>query len=157
MAGLSDSAREQLFQSIERIVDYEGMELVDLEFKREGRRWILRIYIDRPGGVRLDDCADISNQVGMMLDVEDIIPHSYALEVSSPGLDRPLKRREDFERFQGKLVRIRLADAREGRKKFVGRLEGVEGEEVILNVAAEGKSYRLPLDEIQSARLEVEL
>lgn len=157
MAALSPETMEVLRREIERIATHEGMELVDLEFKRERGNWTLRVFIDRVGGVRLGDCAEISEQVGLMLDVEDLIPSSYTLEVSSPGLDRVLKKPRDFERFIGRLVRIKLKADTSGRKKFLGRLEGLDGGDVIINDESENREHRLPMDRIQSARLEIEL
>ena len=157
LSSYAEGIRERLFIEIDKIVRYEGMELVDLEYKPEKGGWVLRLYIDRDGGVSLGDCEEISKQVGMMLDVEDIIPHSYTLEVSSPGLDRRLRRREDFVRFAGKLVRIKLRPDHTGRKKYRGRLAGLDGDDVLLDDPFEGCSHRIPLDDIASARLEIEL
>lgn len=109
-----------------------GVELVEIEFKREGRDWFLRLFVDREGGITLDDCADVSREVGALLEVNDPISSAYHLEVSSPGLDRPLKRPADYERFRGKLVKIRTyekldPDGRGNeRKTFVGVLLGLE-------------------------------
>jgi ribosome maturation factor RimP len=157
MTQLSSEDFDRLRDGIERVLASEGKELVDVEFKLERGRWVLRVYIDTPGGVNLDDCADVSRDIGMMLDVENIIPHSYNLEVSSPGLDRPLKKLEDFQRFAGCLVRIKLRPERPGRKKFRGRITGIEGEEIVISDEAETQTHRLLLSEIHSARLEVEL
>lgn len=148
---------ERIRQEVERIVSHEGMELVDIEHRREKSGWVLRIFIDREGGVRISDCAEVSRQVGMMLDVEDLVKHRYTLEVSSPGLDRRLFKREDYVRFAGKKVRVKLDASQEGRKKFHGRLAGVEGDTVIVEDADEGCTHRLPLAKIASARLEIEL
>jgi len=156
MAQLGKEGMQRLHREVERIVDREGMQLVDLEFKREGD-WVLRIYIDKDGGVNLDDCALISGQVGMMLDVEEMITGSYNLEVSSPGIERPLKKLEDYRRFEGRLARVRLKPDVQGRKKFRGRLAGIEGEDVLLDDEVEGRTHRLSLGLIYSARLEVEM
>ncbi|HUX07775.1 MAG TPA: ribosome maturation factor RimP [Acidobacteriota bacterium] len=157
MAQLSSEEYHRLEDEVERIVTLEGLELVHLEFKHESGTWVLRIYIDKPGGVGLDDCTGISREVGMMLEVENLISHSYNLEVSSPGLDRPLKKLEDFRRFAGKSVRIKLKPEHQGRKKFRGRIAGVDGEEILIENDVELQTHRLPLAEIHSARLEVEL
>ena len=130
--------RQQLEQIAEILVASEGMELVDLEYRREGRHWMLRLFIDKDGGVTLDDCASISRELGDLLDVKDIIPQAYVLEVSSPGLNRRLRKKEDFARFAGQKVRLQLFAPIDGRRKIVGELEGVEDEAVIV-AAPEGR------------------
>lgn len=123
---------ETVQQLLEPILEDMALELVDLEFKREGRDWFLRIFIDKPGGVTLDDCAEVSRGVGAVLEVENVIETAYRLEVSSPGLDRPLKKLPDFERFQGELVKVKTFEKMDPdgrgheRKTFVGELLGVE-------------------------------
>ena len=143
--------RQQLEQIAEILVASEGMELVDLEYRKEGRRWMLRLFIDKDGGVTLDDCASISRELGDLLDVKDIIPQAYVLEVSSPGLNRRLRKKEDFSRFAGRKVRLRLVAPIDGRKKIVGELEGVEGEAVIV-AAPEGRCS-VALEDIAKANL----
>jgi ribosome maturation factor RimP len=143
--------RQQVEQLAEALVVSEGMELVDLEFRREGRRWMLRLFIDKDGGVTLDDCANISRELGDLLDVKDVIPQSYVLEVSSPGLNRRLRKKEHFSRFAGQKVRLRLVAPIDGRKNIVGELEGVEDEEVIV-AAPEGR-YSIAMKEIAKANL----
>jgi ribosome maturation factor RimP len=139
-----------LIELLEPAVAAMGFELADLD-AHFGRRGLLRLYIDRPGGVTLDDCQRVSEQVGAFLDVEDPLPGSYVLEVSSPGFDRRLRTLAHFERFSGEQVRIELRDAREGRRNFVGRLAGVEGSTVLLEM--DGEVWRLPLSDIATARL----
>jgi ribosome maturation factor RimP len=124
--------RQQLEQLAEALVASEGMELVDLEYRRQGRRWMLRLFIDKDDGVTLDDCANISRELGDLLDVKNVIPEAYVLEVSSPGLNRRLRKKEDFSRFAGQKVRLRLVAPIDGRKKIVGEIEGVEDESVIV-------------------------
>jgi ribosome maturation factor RimP len=157
MTQLSSQGFDRLREEVGRLVSSGGRELVDIEHKLERGEWVLRVYIDKPGGVNHDDCAEVSREVGMMLDVENLIPHSYNLEISSPGLDRPLKRLEDFRRYAGKLVRIKLNPERQGRKKFRGRIAGIDGEEIVIEDEGESQTHRLPLSEIHSARLEIEL
>ena len=128
-----------------------GFELVDTEFSGSGRQAVLRIYIDSPEGVTVDDCAQVSRQVSAILDVEDPIPGQYMLEVSSPGLDRPMVKREDFQRFAGEIVKIRMSVAVLGRRNFTGRLAGIEGDTVILEMDKE--SFDLPFGDIEKARL----
>jgi ribosome maturation factor RimP len=143
--------RQQVEQLAEALVASEGMELVDLEYRREGRRWMLRLFIDKDGGVTLDDCASISRELGDLLDVKDVIPQAYVLEVSSPGLNRRLRRKKDFSRFAGQKVRLRLVAPIDGRRKIVGELEGIEDETVIV-VAPEGRCS-VALKDIAKANL----
>jgi ribosome maturation factor RimP len=142
--------KERLFELLEPPVAAMGFELADLD-AHFGRRGLLRLFIDREGGVTLDDCQRVSEQIGAWLDVEDPLPGSYVLEVSSPGFDRRLRKLKHFERFSGEQARIELRDAREGRRRFTGRLAGVEGSEVLLEV--DGELTRLPFGDIALARL----
>ena len=135
--------RQQIEQLAEALVASEGMELVDLEYRREGRRWMLRLFIDKDGGVTLDDCASISRELGDLLDVKDVIPQAYVLEVSSPGLNRRLRKKEDFSRFAGQKVKLRLVAPIDGRKKVVGELEGSVVEAVIVAAPEGGCSVAL--------------
>ncbi|KUK19798.1 MAG: Ribosome maturation factor RimP, partial [Thermodesulfobacterium commune] len=132
-----------------------GIELVDLEWKRERTGWVLRLFIDKPGGVTIGDCAKISEIVGKILDKEDLIHHSYNLEVSSPGIERPLVKKEDFERFRGEKAKVVLKTPLEGRKNFSGIILGIEEEFLLLEV--DQKVWRLPLGEIKKANLQPEL
>ena len=143
--------QRQLEELAETLVASEGMELVDLEYRRQGPRWVLRLFIDKEDGVTIDDCANISKELGDLLDVKDIIPQAYVLEVSSPGLNRPLRKKEDFSRFAGRKVQIRLFTPMEGRKKIVGNLVGIENETVIV-AAPEGR-YSVALKDIDRANL----
>jgi len=143
--------QRQLEELAETLVASEGMELVDLEYRRQGPRWMLRLFIDKEGGVTIDDCAKISKEFGDLLDVKDIIPQTYVLEVSSPGLNRPLRKKEDFSRFAGRKVQLRLVTPMEGRKKIVGNLVGIENETVIV-AAPEGR-YSVALKDIDRANL----
>jgi len=128
-----------------------GFELVDVEYTRAGGQNVLRIYIDHPQGITVDHCATVSRQVSAVLDVEDPIPEAYVLEVSSPGLDRPLVKREDFERYAGETVKVRMREAVLGRKNFRGTLVGIEDDVVLVDVDQE--RHRLPLQGIERARL----
>lgn len=143
------------------LVSSLGLELVDLEYKREGRGMVLRLFIDREGGVTLDDCADVSRELSELLDVEDVIPGHYSLEVSSPGLDRPLRKEADFVRSRGRLVKIRTYDLLPDdkgnpRKTFLGELLGLE-EGVVKIHLKEGQSASIPLEKIAKANLEFEI
>ncbi len=134
-----------------------GFELVDVELSGSGRHATLRVYIDGPHGVSVDDCADVSHQLSAILDVEDPLPGSYTLEVSSPGLDRPLVTPEDFRRFIGETVKIRLREPLMGRKNFTGRLVEAAGDHVVVEAdSASGgdkERFNLVFENIDKARL----
>ncbi|HPC73443.1 MAG TPA: ribosome maturation factor RimP [Syntrophales bacterium] len=156
---MANRYREKIIERVEPVIDAEGMELVDVECLRMKTRWLVRIYIDKEGGVTIDDCTDISRQVGDLLDVYDIPPGPYTLEVSSPGLDRPLALDKDFIRFRGSKIKVRLTDKIEGSRNFRGTLEGFleEGGEKIVVIAVDGKQYRIPRKLVAKAQLEYEL
>jgi len=128
-----------------------GYELVGIEFAGGERGGLLRIYIDHPEGIGVDDCQQVSYQVSGLLDVEAPIPGHYTLEVSSPGLDRPLFDREHYQRFAGQRIRVRMAIPQGGRRKFEGLLQGLEEAYVVLE--QDGETVKLPLAEIEQARL----
>jgi len=136
------------------ILEREALELVDIEFKREVRGWVLRIYIDKEGGVSLNDCTLVSQQLGDVLDVEDPIDTPYILEVSSPGLTRPLKGTKDYQRYIGRLVKIKTYKEIYGKKVFIGELLGLK--EGIVNIKIDKKVYEIPYGLIASAHLEVD-
>jgi ribosome maturation factor RimP len=152
---MKEDQQAQIYRQVEEVAESlvvsEGMELVDLEYRREGPRWMLRLFIDKEGGVTIDDCARISRELGDLLDVKDVIPQSYVLEVSSPGLNRRMRKKEDFSRFAGQKVQLWLASPKDGRRKILGNLVGVEGEEVVV-IAAEGR-FSVPLKDIAKANL----
>ncbi len=133
------------------VCEMEGLELVHVEYQREPRGRILRLYIDRPGGVTLDDCVDISRQLSDLLDVslEELGP--YHLEVSSPGLNRPLGQEKDFERFRGEKAKIRTARLLDGQRSFTGILAGMSEGNVLLE--CDSRTVSIPYDEITRARL----
>jgi ribosome maturation factor RimP len=142
-------AQERLIDLIEPVVMGLGYELVGVEF--DGRQRVLRVYIDSVAGITLDDCSRVSNQVSGVLDVEDPIPGRYQLEISSPGLDRPLFSFAHFERFKGEMVRLQLLRPMEGRRRFKARLLGVDGDCVVLQ---DGEAtLRIPYESIEKARL----
>ncbi|MGQ9825060.1 MAG: ribosome maturation factor RimP [Desulfotomaculales bacterium] len=128
-----------------------NLELVEVEYTKEAGRYYLRVFIDKPGGVTLDDCQALSERLGVLLDEADPIPNPYFLEVSSPGIERPLKKAGDFERFAGREARVKTFAPVEGRRQFKGRLLGANEEEVRMEVA--GRVVVLPLKNISSARL----
>jgi len=144
--------QEQIEQLLDPILTSLGLTLWDLDFKKEGPQWLLRIYIEHePGGVTLGDCETVSRDLSTALDVEDLIPHAYTLEVSSPGIDRPLTRAKDYARFAGFEAKLETRAPIDGRKRFKGRLKGLEAETVKIEV--EGAELALPLEEIEKAKL----
>ncbi len=131
-----------------------GLELFDVQFRQEGHGWVLRIYIDTPAGgagVNLDQCSEVSRALGQYLDVEDCITHAYHLEVSSPGLDRPLRSLEDMVRFQGELCKVRLHNRLDGEKVYIGRIAGVDGKTITLET--EKNTLQITWDMVSKARL----
>ena len=136
---------------VEPILDELGFELVNVEYLSERGRWVLRIYIDKEGGVTIDDCAMISGELGDLIDIKGIIEHEYVLEVSSPGLDRPLKREADFLRVIGKKIKVRMTVPVNGRRNFSGYLKDMRDQ--ILYIEAEGGLVTLSWPEIDKANL----
>jgi len=139
----------------EPLLEAAGMSLVEIQWNRRGRRWVLTLFIDKEGGVSLDDCAQISRQVGEYIEVENLINQAYTLEVSSPGLDRPLRTLADYERFHEHLVRIITTLPIQSRSTIVGRLKGVEGQTVLVYDERAG-IIPVPVTQIKHARLEIE-
>src|SRR5688500_4659338 len=138
---------------IEEVVEGQGYELVDIELKGAGKHSLLRIFIDRLEGVSLKDCELISEQLGTVLDVEDLIPFSYTLEVSSPGLDRKLVKDSDYTRFEGKLAKVQTRIPLQNQKTFKGRLRGLQGSNVLLELP-KGNILEIPLDVVHESRLQ---
>ena len=157
----TEGVEKQVEELASPIVADFGLELVDVEYRQQGHQWLLCLYIDKDGGVTLDDCANFSRELSTLLDVEDVVPTAYRLEVSSPGLDRPLKKEGDFVRFAGETVKVKtrsLLDPDERgytRKTFVGILHGLDGEHVVVeqNDKAGGRAL-LPLRDIDKANIE---
>jgi ribosome maturation factor RimP len=153
-------AQEETISRVRSIADSivadQGMELVDVEYRREARGWVLRLYIDKEEGITLEDCTQISREVGRSLDVEDFILNPYTLEVSSPGLDRPLKKERDFVRFKDRSVRIKTVSPIENRRQFRGKLLGLSGEGII-KIEMEGRVIDIPLSNVAKANLELEI
>lgn len=136
----------------EPVIESMGYELVGIEFIGGGGHGTLRVYIDREEGVSLDDCAAISHQVSGILDVEEPIRQAYDLEISSPGIDRPLFKLEDYERFAGRMAKIKMAVAADGRRHFKGRLRGV-AEAGMVTIEVDGQDFDLPFADIARANL----
>lgn len=150
-----DTASNQIVDTIEAFAEPlladMGIELVEVQYKREGNRWVLRFFIDKEDGITLDDCASASREVSAYLEVEDVMDHAYSLEVSSPGAERPLKKEKDFVRFAEKKARIKMREPIEEQRIFIGILHGVEHGSVILD--QDGQKILLDIAEISKARL----
>ena len=139
-----------------------GLEIFDVQYRREAGGMMLRVQIDRPGpaataeeSVSVEDCAQVSRDLSAVLDVEDIVPTAYTLEVSSPGLDRPLRRADDYRRFAGRRVKIVMREAVDGQTFFKGRLAGIDDGAVLID-GEDGRRHTVPVDLITRANLEVE-
>jgi ribosome maturation factor RimP len=157
-AGVVDQVRAVA----ERVAGGYGLEIFDVQFRREAPGMVLRVQIDRPGpaataedSVSVEDCARVSRDLSAVLDVEDVVPIAYTLEVSSPGLDRPLRQLEDYRRFAGRRAKVVMRERIDGQGFFRGRLGGIDGRDVLIE-ADDGRQYRVPVGTITRANLEVE-
>jgi len=152
-----------------RIAASHGVEVFDIQHRREAHGWVLRVVIDRRWSGEIDaapeapeqsigvaECQRFSEDIGAQLDVEDAFDHSYTLEVSSPGLDRPLRNLDDYRRFRGRLAKIVVGEPIENQTFFEGRIEGVDGEKVIVSIGTKGRLCRIPVGAVRRARLEIE-
>jgi ribosome maturation factor RimP len=148
---MASPLRERLMALAEPLLGQLGYELVDLEYTPGRTRALVRVFIDKPQGVGIEDCERVSHELSALLDVEDPVPSAYTLEVSSPGLDRVLRTREHFRRFIGDRIWVELTVAREGRRRYTGRLESLDEEGVELDV--DGAIVRVPFGQIGRARL----
>ena len=146
---------EQVWQFAEPLVQAQGCSLWDVEYVREGGEWFLRLYIDKDGGVDIDDCEAVSRAVDPVLDEKDPIPESYRFEVCSAGLERVLKRPSDFERFLGEPVLVKLYRPKDGRKEFPGVLKGYKDGDV--TISAGGQEITFEKAEVALVRLRVEI
>jgi ribosome maturation factor RimP len=144
--------KTQIEGLVETLLAQESAELVDLRYAKEGPKWVLRVFIDKPGGVTLDDCAYFSDRIGSLLDAEKAIDRSYVLEVSSPGLDRVVKKPQDFQRFAGKAVKIRLKVPENGQRNFHVKLVGFENDKVVVDDGGTRREFALAV--IDEARLD---
>jgi len=146
------SKEQQLIELLKPVVEALGFEFWGLEYIAQGKNSVLRVFIDSPNGIHVDDCAQVSRQISGVMDVEDPITSEYNLEVSSPGVDRPLFTLEHFSRYVGEFVDVKLRYAFEGRRKFKGKLVGIEDDEDIV-VHVDDHEYLLPIDAIDKANL----
>lgn len=153
---------EQVRTLAARVAGSLGLEVFDVQFRREAAGMVLRVQLDRPGpaataeeSVSVDDCARVSRDLSALLDVEDVVPTAYTLEVSSPGLDRPLRGADDYVRFTGRRAKLVVRTPVDGQGYFKGRLDGVSGNSVTI-VGDSGRTHQVPLDLITRANLEVD-
>ena len=142
---------DELAKLLEPTVARLGFELADLEVRLGGKGGLVRVFIDKPEGIDLEDCEKVSLAVSALLDVEDPVPGNYSLEVSSPGLDRKLTKVEHFQRFEGETVKVQMRFPIEGRRRFRGTLVSSNDENIVVEV--DGESHSLPLKTIDTARL----
>jgi ribosome maturation factor RimP len=141
----------ELWQLIEPVIRSEGMDLIEVEYRCEAQGWVLRLFLDQEEGVTVDDCARVSRVVGDLLDVADPIVNPYHLEVSSPGLNRPLRKWEHFQRYIGNIVDVRTGTSIHNRRKFKGRLSEARPEGITID--CDGQSFDIPLNQLERARL----
>ena len=158
----SMSVVEQVRAVAARVAETYGLQIFDVQYRREASGMVLRVQIDRPGGgatseesVSVDDCARISRDLSAVLDVDDVVPGAYVLEVSSPGLDRPLRTVDDYRRFRGRRAKLVMRERVDGQMFFKGRLGGLEDNRVIIE-DDDGRQHQVPIGVITRANLEVE-
>lgn len=151
---MSELITEKVEHFLQSLLETLGLELFDLQFRREGHGWVLRVFIDSEEGVTLDHCSDVSRQLGHYLDVEDFIDHPYHLEVSSPGLERPLRSLDDFRRFLGGKARVKLHDAVEGVKVYEGIIDDLVDGQIQMRLG-DGGLIQFSLEQINKARLAI--
>jgi ribosome maturation factor RimP len=152
----NSSIAERVQEIAERVAIDHGLELVHAEVAGPDNKPIVRVFIDKPQGVTHDDCSEVSTHIGTILDVEDFIHASYTLEVSSPGLERGLYKRADYERFAGSNAKLNTRQPIDGQRNFRGRLLGIEGDEIVFDDRTNGR-VQIPLDLIRKANLEVDV
>ena len=149
-----DTVIERVREFAESLLPAMGLELFDVQFRREGHGWVLRLVVDKEEGVTLDDCSQVSRETSDFLDVEDIIEHPYHLEVSSPGLERPLRTMAECQRHLGKKARIKLKEEVDSRRVVIGELVTAEQDELTV-LSEEGTTYRIEWENVQKARLTI--
>ena len=147
-----DTVIARVREFAESLLPAMGLELFDVQFRREGHGWVLRLVVDKEEGVTLDDCSQVSRETSDFLDVEDIINHPYHLEVSSPGLERPLRTIAECQRHLGKKARIKLKEEVDSRRVVIGELVAAEQDELTV-LSEEGTTYRIKWENVQKARL----
>ena len=143
--------RDQVFSLIEPLLEDAGFELVEVEYLTMHGRWVLRLYIDKEGGVTIDDCADVSRELGDIIDVKEVIDHEYILEVSSPGLNRPLRKEKDFIKVIGSNIKLKMSLGLNGQKNFIGKLKNYNNRTIYLET--DGKLLELPFDNVEKSNL----
>ena len=146
---------QSVMDLIEPVLEAEGLELVDVEYKKEGPNWILRVFIDKEGGVTVADCQKASHLTGDLIDVEETIKIPFNLEVSSPGLDRSLKREKDFLKFKGKRIRLHSLSPIDNKRKFTGILADFKDQIIFIDL--DGKPFEIPLSQVAKANLVIEI
>ena len=148
---MTKTLTESIRELIEPIVLSEGMELIDIEYRQETRGWVLRFYIDKEGGITLNHCSHLSEQIGDLLEVKDLIPHSFILEVSSPGLDRPLKKEKDFITYVGETIKVKTVQPIDQRRNFQGKLLGYKEGNVMMSL--DNQEILIPISLIAKAHI----
>lgn len=151
--------REKILRLVEPVIESEGMELIDVECLKMKSRWLVKIYIDKEEGITLNDCSQISSEVGDLLDINEVPPGPYTLEVSSPGLNRPLVREKDFIKYRGCEIRVKVRDVLDGKKNFHGKLVDLLDEDgrKVLVIDEKGKMYHIPRETVVKANLEYDI
>ena len=142
---------EQVEELVSPVMSQLGYELVEREYVQDAGGWVLRLYVDKSDGVTIDDCARVSRGVEDLIEVEGLISGNYRLEVSSPGLERPIRRRVDFEKLSGSTIKLKTLNPVDGRSNYRGILEGLDGDEIVM--AVDGMRYRIPYCELAKARV----
>ncbi len=151
---MAETTIEKVKEVVLPVLGELGLELSEVQYRREQTGWVLRLIIDSPAGINLDDCASVSREVSQLLDIEDFIEQAYSLEVSSPGLNRPLRNMAEFERFIGRKAKVKTTEPIDGQHVFIGNIKRTEGESIVLDV--EAGEVIVPFSQVSKARLEVE-
>ena len=151
---LIENTKRQIQHIVSPLLEQDGYEFVELEYRREHTGWVVRLFVDKDGGITIDDCARISRSVGDVLEVKDIIPTAYTLEISSPGLDRPLKSEKDFKRAIDNRVDVLTTESVDGKNSFKGLLTRVD--RGVIYLECNGGSYQIPLKKIVKARFDIQ-
>lgn len=149
---MSDYIIEKVEEFANTFLPGMGLELIEVQYRKEGHGWVLRLFIDGPDGIGIDECTSVSREMNVLLDVEDLIPHAFHLEVSSPGLERPLRSIADYKRFVGKKARVRVRHPVDGQKVFVGNIGDSDDMNFEL-ILEDERTMRFHLDQIRKARL----